>query len=927
MINISLRFRWLTIFSCFIVLATLTSPVQAQDSRQVKEPVNPPVCTLVAATLTVQQTEAQDGAAPDTRRLQQAIAACPAGSAVRLVRAGENSAFLSGALSMKPGVSLLIDFGVTLFASRDPADFDRGAASCGQTDEKGRGCRPFILMEKSRMAGIYGEGMIDGQGGAKMLGRSESWWELARRAQREDKHQNVPRLIEIIQSEDISAYQIWLKNAANFHLTLNAVNGFTAWGVHIDTPSHARNTDGIDPVSSKNITITKSFIRTGDDNIAIKAGQQGATEFVSIIDNHFYHGHGMSIGSETHGGVRHVLVSQLTIDGATSGLRIKSDISRGGLVQDVHYRQVCIQNSKTPLDFDSFYGKRAQGELIPQFQDIQLQQVQVLTPGKLVFRGYDAAHVMRLQTSELQLAAGSVVQAQHAQLSAGARSDLTPDFRLQPAAESAATNTCASQFQPYPVYGQQQRRPQLTAAQVPHYAYEQVLGFAGLPGQERPDPWDPLAAPIPAAGQFRPDYVVSLTQPADGKTHFHSVQAAINRMLMDMAMHAQTQTQTGKPGKERIYILLQPGIYEELVYLPATPVPVSLIGSGSADTRIRANLDAAISGATYLQRFGQQFLDAPPAVREMSDSIAQKALIGTFGSPVLWVKSQGFQMRDITLENSYNKSGQAQPAACEGSACAGDGVYAKMNLVHHQALALMTDGVDKAQFDSVRLLGLQDTVYLRNQADGSTARNFFYRSYIEGDVDFIFGDATAYFLQTEIRSLGPRSSSYVAAPSTNLFSRYGFVFNQCRFTHDGSAYALSGKFYLVRQWFHNQKCTPYAEVPVTNYQCQAGDSNQFTSPSGTITRATLETVGKMIVLNSEIGTHIQAKNPWSDWNRRGTLPYRPAQMDSQDYWRNLLTSKIHPLRDLGYREPPAAGQFLGEWNNRLGIDHASSVAQ
>ena len=70
---------------------------------------------------------------------------------------------------------------------------------------------------------------------------------------------------------------------------------------------------------------------------------------MSVLHNHFYSGHGMSIGSGTDGGVDHLLVDDLTIDGADNGLRIKSDPSRGGLVHDVTYRNVCIRNVMNPL--------------------------------------------------------------------------------------------------------------------------------------------------------------------------------------------------------------------------------------------------------------------------------------------------------------------------------------------------------------------------------------------------------------------------------------------------------------------------------------------------------------------------------------------------------------------------------------------------
>ena len=72
----------------------------------------------------------------------------------------------------------------------------------------------------------------------------------------------------------------------------------------------------------------------------------------------------MSIGSETNGGVRNVSVCDLSLDGTDNGLRIKSDASRGGLVQGIYYTDVCIRDSRHPLVFDSYYSS-ATGTLIP----------------------------------------------------------------------------------------------------------------------------------------------------------------------------------------------------------------------------------------------------------------------------------------------------------------------------------------------------------------------------------------------------------------------------------------------------------------------------------------------------------------------------------------------------------------------------------
>ena len=111
--------------------------------------------------------------------------------------------------------------------------------------------------------------------------------------------------MQLNRSDDFTLYKITLKNSPNFHVVYDRGNGFTAWGVVINTPDkRARNTDGIDPASATNVTITHSFINTGDDDVAIKAGNTGASSNITISHNHFYRGHGVSIGSETDGGAQ-----------------------------------------------------------------------------------------------------------------------------------------------------------------------------------------------------------------------------------------------------------------------------------------------------------------------------------------------------------------------------------------------------------------------------------------------------------------------------------------------------------------------------------------------------------------------------------------------------------------------------------------------
>ncbi len=872
-------------------LASLSCAAHAQDSRDVQEPKLPAACAVLFG-------EAANSGRDDAARIQAAIDQCAPGRAVVLSASNEKRSFVSGPLQLKSGVTLVVDAGATLYASLDPHLFDKGAGTCGSNDASGKGCRPLISAENTRGSGIMGRGTIDGQGGRKIAGKDESWWQIARRAQQEKTRQNVPRLIQVDQSQDFTMYGILLKNSPNFHVTLNKVDGFTAWAVKIDTPHDARNTDGIDPISSRNITIAHSWIRTGDDNVAIKAGNGGPTENVSILHNHFYSGHGMSIGSETNGGVRKVLVDDLAMDGTTSGLRIKSNDTRGGTVSGILYRDVCMRGIKTPIDISTHYEDAGQpGKLLPSYSDIRLERVRSTGPGpaRVRLQGYDDAHPLNLALSDVTVQDEPQVMMAYTRLSG------TPINA--PNRHAAADSACSEKFLPFPAEPVRNARPQLSAEQARAYDYREVLKYVGPVGNERVEPWDPLADPLVTQARLRPDYVVDARAPADGVTRFATVQAAVSRALLD----------TGR--KERIHIRLAPGIYDELVYVPAGGAPITLYGDGPDPraTRIRAGLDASTTGAAYRQRYAAQFAQAAPGVRALYEGLKDSAALGTYGSSTVWVQADGFQARNLTIENVYNRDGGVKHNECTGDNCPDTTGGSR---VHHQAVALRVDGADRAQFEGVVLLGLQDTLFLSSKDYVNTTRSFFHKTWIEGDVDFIFGDTIAYFQDCDVRQIGGRPASYALAPDTSRRAKYGMVFNGCRFSGEPSAKANDTAFYVARQWFHNQRCTPYGRVPVEGYTCSLGEVDVYKAPNGTIRQRTLEAVGKAVILHSRIGAHIVRDNPWSEWNRNGTLAHRPAQFDASDWWNNLQQAGFDPVTKLGETvRPDAPDVYLGEYNN------------
>jgi polygalacturonase len=264
-----------------------------------------------------------------------------------------------------------------------------------------------------------GDGVIDGRGYAKIIGRSYSWWEMARAAEPKNERYFSIRLLVASHADGLILYGITLHNSPNFHVSVNQTNGFTAWGVHLVTPTDktldARNTDGIDPGTSQNITVTHSWIDNGDDNIAIKAG----VTHMSVLDNHFYTGHGMSIGSETVPGQSFLLVDGLTEDHTTSGIRIKSNVMRGGPVHDLVYKNICMRDVMNPIAISPYYINKTtepfedpgyKGDKIPDYKKIAIENIYDETPGDVLIAGLNDDH--RTEISLTNVAVKGITQSQ-----------------------------------------------------------------------------------------------------------------------------------------------------------------------------------------------------------------------------------------------------------------------------------------------------------------------------------------------------------------------------------------------------------------------------------------------------------------------------------------------------------------------------------
>ena len=92
------------------------------------------------------------------------------------------------------------------------------------------------------------------------------------------------------------------------------------------------------------------------------AGREFGCENITVTDCVFLHGHGMSIGSETVGGVRNLVVKNCRFESTENGLRIKSRRGKGGMVQDVSYSDITMTNVHPAISIVCYYQDSSQAK-------------------------------------------------------------------------------------------------------------------------------------------------------------------------------------------------------------------------------------------------------------------------------------------------------------------------------------------------------------------------------------------------------------------------------------------------------------------------------------------------------------------------------------------------------------------------------------
>ncbi|WP_420969633.1 pectinesterase family protein [Bradyrhizobium sp. B120] len=153
---------------------------------------------------------------------------------------------------------------------------------------------------------------------------------------------------------------------------------------------------------------------------------------------------------------------------------------------------------------------------------------------------------------------------------------------------------------------------------------------------------------------------------------------------------------------------------------------------------------------------------------------------GTAHSATLDASGDDFRLDNLTVQNDYALN-PANPAS--------------------QAVALSVTG-DRDVITRVRLLGAQDTLFAGRGPNGRLSRQYFSDCYIEGHVDFIFGNAKDYFRRCELHGIANQAVVYTAQSKATPDEDSGYVFDRCRLTADPAARYVA----LGRAW------RPYAAV-------------------------------------------------------------------------------------------------------------------
>ena len=320
-----------------------------------------------------------DGSARSTDAIQSAInAAKAAGGGTVYIPSGK---YISGPFELVSNMVLHLEAGATLQFPAERLPFTKGR-------HQGIECLtpvPLIGAHNLENVSITGSGIITTNNAEwmKIMGRSSesaagpNWAHLLESLERktpatEEEYLKAapelrPPLIQVMNCKNVliegihivgsamwPIHLLYSENAVVDHVLVETYPGVHTGGIYID--------------SSHDVRISDCYIDVGDDGIVLKAGKDAdglrvnrPTENVSITNCTVHRAHGaVVLGSETAGGIRNIVVSNITCDSTQIGIRIKSRRGRGGIIEDIRFSNWTMEHVGQAISVTNYY--RMEGE-------------------------------------------------------------------------------------------------------------------------------------------------------------------------------------------------------------------------------------------------------------------------------------------------------------------------------------------------------------------------------------------------------------------------------------------------------------------------------------------------------------------------------------------------------------------------------------
>jgi polygalacturonase len=330
-----------------------------------------------------------DGKTMNTKAIQAAIDKCAStkNGGILVIPKGT---FLSGAIFLKQGVNLLLEKDGVLKGSRNPDDYPQVQTRWEGTEEMWTSA--FVNAFDVTGLIISGDGAIDGSG--------ENWGQnnrppaaasgdaavaaLAPAAPMppppaaptagQPQRRGRPRLVAIQNAKDVLVTGVTLEHQAVWCLFILYSQNVEVEGVKIRGDHSTPSADGMDIDSSKHIHVNRVDIDTNDDCLSIKSGKDAdglrvnrPAEDILIENSHFgAGGSGVDMGSETSGGIRNVVIQNCVMDSNNSApIRFKSAPSRGGLVENITYRNLVLHQTRQFVEMNLNWSNRAMARQAP----------------------------------------------------------------------------------------------------------------------------------------------------------------------------------------------------------------------------------------------------------------------------------------------------------------------------------------------------------------------------------------------------------------------------------------------------------------------------------------------------------------------------------------------------------------------------------